>query len=414
VNIYAYSRDLIRCYPPILIGAASLKGVVLAAGRGVRLSPLTDTRPKHVVPVCGKPLIGHLIECLASNGVNDILLVVGYMNEAVKNLLGDGGRFGVRISYVVQPEVLGTANAVWMGKQHVDEEDFLVVYGDLFIRPEAVEKVLKVYGESGKQFVMSTVSVANPEQYGVVYVEGGCVKEILEKPRAEEVRSREVNAGIYILKKEIFVAIRMTGKSGRREFELTDSLRILISRGVRVNAVTLDSGQWVDVGRPLDLLEANRRACQSIATSLAGEVEEEVRIAGQAIMSPGAKVGAGSFLEGPIYIGPNSQIGRNTHVQPFTSIGSFVRVGDNCKLGNSILMDGTALSDGCSLKNCVVGENCFFGNNTKVAGYRSKEEAWVIIGDGVKTGSNVSFMQGVRVKPNTLIRSNFVVDKDLP
>jgi glucose-1-phosphate thymidylyltransferase long form len=235
-----------------------MKAVVLAAGEGVRLQPITLTRPKHLIKVGGKPILEHCLRALKTCGVDEVVLVVHYMADVVRDYFGDGQSLGLKVEYVEQKEVLGTGNAVGVVEPFV-EDDFLLVYGDLLFTVEAVKKVVGLYEREKPVVAMAVVSVENPEGYGIVEVDDeGNVKGIVEKPSREEAASNLANAGIYAFSKEIFGKVRETSASARGEWEVTDAISLLLREGKPVLAVEVLREDWFDVGRPWDLLEANR------------------------------------------------------------------------------------------------------------------------------------------------------------
>jgi len=408
-----------------------LKAVVIAAGQGVRLLPITETKPKHMVPIGGKPVIEHIVDCLASNRIEELLLVVGYRKETIQQYLGNGEQIGVKVDYVVQAGVLGTGHAVGLAERYVGDGDFLVVNGDLLITPETIGRVLKTHEQSPSKTVMAVVPVPNAKEYGIVSLDGDRVVEIAEKPESIGALGNLANAGLYVFKKNIFGAIEETPKSVRGEFEITDSVRILIEKGVEIHAARIDPSGWMDIGCPWDLLEANKRVLEKAKPKIDGEVEDGAKLVGPIIVSNGARVKSGAYIEGPIFIGEYSEIGPNCHIRPFTSIGKNVKIGNACEVKNSIIMDGTKIPHLSYVGDSVIGENCNFGAGTNIANLRlddktvrmvvggklvdsGRRKLGAIVGDNVKTAINVSFMPGVKVGSNTLIGSNVIVHRDLP
>jgi bifunctional UDP-N-acetylglucosamine pyrophosphorylase/glucosamine-1-phosphate N-acetyltransferase len=169
-----------------------LRAVVLAAGKGERLNPLTETRPKHLLPVGGRPLIEWSLEALKEAGIEEALIVTHYMGKKLRERLGDGSSLGLSLSYSRQERMGGTADAFRMAEEFADGEDFLGLYGDLFLDPECVKTVLKAHKPA--EVVMAVVQVEEPSQFGIVGVEGGLVTEIVEKPEPGTEPSNLANA----------------------------------------------------------------------------------------------------------------------------------------------------------------------------------------------------------------------------
>lgn len=406
-----------------------MKAVVLAAGKGERLNPLTETRPKHLLPVGGTPLLEWSLRGLAEAGIDDALLVTNYMEEQIKGHFGDGSELGLSLTYVRQEKMRGTADAFRKGMDFVGGEDFIGLYGDLFVQPECFKTLLAAHkpGET----TLSVVPVEVPSQTGVVELEGDLVTNIVEKPPPGEEPSDLGNAGIYVFTAEIFQHIEETGLSSRNEYEVTDSIKAIIDSGSTVRAARIRKDEWLDVGLPWNLLEANARALSSLIPSIDGKVEEGVRILGPVHISEGARVRSGAYIEGPVVIGPGSDIGPNCYLRPSTSIGENVRVGNACEVKNSIVMDGTHVAHLSYVGDSIIGEGCNFGAGTVTANIRfDKKNVRVnikgkridsglrklgsIIGDDVQIGINVSLMPGVKVGSNSWIAPGLTVHEDVP
>ncbi|RLI46266.1 glucose-1-phosphate thymidylyltransferase [Candidatus Bathyarchaeota archaeon] len=407
-----------------------LKAVVLAAGEGKRLRPLTATRPKHMIPIGGRPLLEHHLLALRESGIEDVLLIVNYKADQIKGYFGDGSRLGMKISYAHQREIRGTANAFSLAEDYVDG-DFLATYGDLLINAKAVRSALSLHLKEQPTVTITTVEVENPEQYAVVKLEQRRVVKIIEKPQPGSIISRQANAGVYVFSQEIFDAIRQTGYSSRGEQEITDSIRILIERGEEVLAAKISFNDWLDVGRPWDILEANMRILRRIRHEVLGDVEEGAYVFGPIFVDENARIRSGAYIEGPAYIGSGSDIGPNCYVRPYTSIGRNVRVGNACEIKNSILMDHVHIGHLSYVGDSIIGEDCNLGAGTITANLRFdnrpvkmkiKEEVistgrrkmGVVMGDSVKTGIGSLFMPGVKIGCNSWIGPNTVVYRDIP
>jgi len=407
-----------------------VKAMVLAAGEGVRMRPLTLTRSKHMLPIGSEPIIVHVLNSLRECGIRDVLLVVGYKQELIRNYLGDGTKFGINLDYVVQEKVLGTAHAIGLAREYVGKEDFLAIYGDLLVGPEAVRSVLQVHNRGGVA-TMAVVPVDKPEQYGIVKLDENRVVDIMEKPKLEEASSNLANAGIYIFSEEIFNGIKRTQVSSRRELEVTDSLKLLIEAGDSIFAAQVNPAVWMDIGRPWDLLEANKRVLQRMELSILGEVEEGACIVGPVGLGKDGRVRSGAYVEGPTWIGEESDAGPNCYLRPYTSIGRKVRVGNACEIKNSIISSETRIGHLSYIGDSVIGERCNLGAGTITANLRlngetvrvavgdevvdsGRRKLGVFLGDEVKTAIHVSLMPGVKIGPRTWVGPNVTVYRDLP
>jgi UDP-N-acetylglucosamine diphosphorylase/glucosamine-1-phosphate N-acetyltransferase len=397
-----------------------VKGYILTAGEGVRMRPLTSNIPKPLLPVAGRPFLEHNIESLKSAGIKDLILLVGWKANRVREHFGDGKEYGVRIEYVEQKERLGTAHAISMIEDKV-AEPFFCLYGDVVLTKQSVLGMLEHY-KKVKGSVVALASVLDPRRYGCVEVEDGVVKNIVEKP--ESPASNLVNAGAYVLEPEIFEAIQGTKKSVRGEYEVTDSFRILMDRK-HLFAHKL-TGEWIDVARPWDLLEANRILMADIESRIEGEVSERAELRGSVQVCEGSVVGPGSVVIGPTIIGENTEVGPNAYIRPSTYVGSGCKVGNAVEVKNSIIMNGTKVPHLSYVGDSVIGERCNLGAGTKIANLRLDErevsviidgrragsgrrKLGAIIGDDVKTGINATIDVGTIIGEDSFIGMGAVV-----
>jgi len=408
-----------------------MKAVVLAAGEGVRLRPLTFTRPKHLISLGGKPLLEHLLASVRAAGINEALIVVHYMAERFKQYFGDGSKFGMKLEYVFQGGVRGTADAIGVAESYVKDEDFLLIYGDLLVTPDVVKHVLRSHEREKPAATMTVVPVTHPERYGITKLEGSHVAEIVEKPRLGEAPTNLANAGIYVFSTEIFEKIRETHPSPRGEWEITDSLSLLMQEKRPVVGVQISGEEWLDVGRPWDLFEASRRILSQMKTTINGVIEDGAHLIGTVVVAKRARVRSGAYIEGPAFIDEDSDIGPNCFIRPCTSIGKDVKIGNGCEVKNSIVMDHTQIRHLSYVGDSIIGEHCNLGAGTVVANYRldgktikmlikgevvdsERTKLGVVLGDHVKTGINTLFMPGVKIGQNSWIGPNVVVHRDVP
>jgi len=407
-----------------------VKAVILAAGEGRRLQPITSTRPKHLIKVGGKPILERCLNMLKASGINEAVIVVHYMADAICDYLGDGETFGLKIEYVKQNAMLGTGNAVSVVEPYV-REDFLLVYGDLLFTAEALRKVIGLHEKEKPVATMAVVSVEKPEDYGIVELENGKrVKRVIEKPSSKDAPSNLANAGIYVLSTEIFEKIKETSASTRGEWEITDALSLLTKEEKPVLAAKISAEDWFDIGRPWDLLEANRWMLMRMRHEVLGYVEDGARLNGPVTVAETARVRSGAYIEGPVFIDEESDIGPNCYIRPCTSIGKGVRIGNACEIKNSVIMDGTHIGHLSYVGDCVMGENCNLGAGTITANYRldggtvkmtvkgksvdsGRRKLGAVLGDNVKSGINALLMPGVKVGCNSWVGPNVVVYRDL-
>ncbi|UCF08816.1 MAG: NTP transferase domain-containing protein [Thermoplasmata archaeon] len=400
-----------------------MKALILAAGEGTRMRPLTANTPKPLIPVAGKPFLQHIIETLSEQQITDIYLLIGWKDRKIKEYFGDGKDFDVNVRYLYQEERLGTAHAVGLASPVLDS-DFLCLNGDIVVTSAYIQGILKFHKES-KGNVMSLAKVKSPERFGVVELEGERIKDIIEKPKTPT--SNLINAGIYIFTKEVFEAIEQTELSARGEYEITDTIKLMMA-GSDVYGHVLDE-PWVEIGMPWDLLNANKRLMASLESQVSGEIEKYTEIQGAVRIGKGTKIKNGSYLIGPTIIGENCSIGPNCMIRPYTVVGNGCKVGNAVEIKNSLVMDSSNVPHNNYLGDSIIGERCNLGAGTKVANLRLDErnvkvvlrgklvdtglrKLGVIMGDDVKTGINCSIEPGTIIGedsylgPNALVKGN--------
>jgi len=401
---------------------------VLAAGRGERLWPLTENRPKHLLPVGGRPVIERTLRSLSKSGVRDVVLVINFREDKIRQEIGNGRHLGCDITYVRQRRIAGTADAIKAAKAELDREDiFLVVYGDDYYSEDALSRMVKKAARADDMMI-ATAIVENSAGFGSLTISHGLVRSIREK----HVKGRGlVNAGIYLLSKSIFPVVAKTRKSLRNEYELTDSLEEMLRQGQRLSAFRLEEGEWVGISYPWDLLEANRLAMDKRRPSVAGKVEAGANLRGSVEVERGAVVKSGSYLEGPVFVGEGAVVGPNSYLRPHTSLGRNVKVGSSCEVKNSIVMANTTIQHLSYIGDSIIGENCSLGAGTVTANLRFDEatvrsvvkgalvdsrrkKLGAVLGDGVRTGVNVSLLPGVKVGAGAWVGPGAAVKRDVP
>ena len=405
-----------------------MKAAILAAGRGERLWPLAEKNPKHLLPIGGQPLLQRTVKALVESGVREIVMVVQFEAEKIKSFFKDGKQLGCEISYVKQKTLGGTADAVKTVESEFRGEDrFLIVYGDNYYDQKALDKF--VNSPSSRDLLMGASEVKDPSRFGTLLVKKGNVVSIREKISSGNVGV--VNAGIYVLDNSIFPAIKKTRKSQRGEFELTDSLSLLMADGRRIRTVPFGKGQWVGISYPWDLLEANRAALDSDEEVRNGETEVGVHLKGSVSLAEGSRVKSGSYIEGPVYVGEGSVVGPNAYIRPGTSLGKGVKVGAGCEVKNSIVMDETRIPHLSYVGDSVLGHGVSLGAGTITANLKfndshvesrvkrqmvdsGQRKLGAIFGDGVKTGINVSIFPGVKIGADAWIGPGAIVRTDVP
>lgn len=381
-----------------------MRAVVLVAGKGTRMEPLTSDCPKVMLQVANKPILEHILNSAIEAGIEGFVFVTGYLEEQIRGYFGNGSKWGVSIEYVQQKEQLGTANAIGYAKGHV-EGAFLVLNGDMLIGQED----LKALVSRKEEAVICVKEVENPSDFGVLETENNKVVRIIEKPKTPP--TNLANAGIYLFRESIFDLIDSTPASVRKEFEITDSIQMLIDSGAAVG-YSLLGGRWIDIGYPWDLLKANEHLLKDLKGSCEGTVEPNATIKGEVVIGKGTLIRNGSYIEGPVVIGENCDIGPNCFIRPSTAIGNHVRIGNAVEIKNTIIMENTHIGHLSYVGDSVIGRHCNFGAGTKVANLRhdgknikvmvkgrildsGRRKLGVIMGADVHTGINTSINIGV-------------------
>jgi bifunctional UDP-N-acetylglucosamine pyrophosphorylase/glucosamine-1-phosphate N-acetyltransferase len=379
-----------------------MKAVILAAGEGTRMRPLTANRPKPLLPVAGKPLLEHVLDA-CSGVVDGAVVVTGYEAGTIETYFGDAHR-GLPLTYVRQDDQLGTAHAFGLARDHVDEA-LLALNGDVLVEPGLLASL------AANGAAMTVQHVDAPENYGVVGTDGDRVTTIVEKP--EEPPSSLANLGIYAFTPEIFDHIDDVELSERGEYEVTDAIQSYVDDGGDVTAVEHD-GTWLDAGRPWELLTANEYLMADLERRLDGTVEDGATIQGPVVVEEGARIRSGAYVEGPVLVQSGADVGPNSYVRGSTVLGPDVRVGNAVEVKNSILMADTHVAHLSYVGDSVLGEGVNFGAGTNVANLKhdgsdvsmqvkgelvdtGRRKLGVVVADGVKTGIDTSLNAGVKL-----------------
>lgn len=328
-----------------------MKAVILAAGLGTRLRPLTVDVPKHLLPIMGRPVICWIVDALTSLGIREVGIVVGYKSEMIVSAL-EGYASRCRITYLTQGEQLGTAHAVMTARDYVASEDkFLVIYGDVTAQCEVIGKLIDEVTDSGARGGMVAVEVRDASRYGVVIESNGYLKEIVEKPSVSQ--SSLVNAGIYLLPKEVVPLLEEVERSPRGEYELTDVLNLAVKRGIEIKVVKLKSDWWYDVGRPSDLLIAN---LNELKRSIDGGIalEEDVEL------------GSGSLLE-CTYVGRGTVIGTGASLRE-SVVMDYCQIGERAEVEHCLVLSNSYIGDGAQLRFCIVRSGTVVKEGESISG----------------------------------------------
>lgn len=383
------------------------QAVILAAGEGQRLRPFTATKPKAMLSIADRPILHYVVESLARNGIRNIVLVVGYRREQVFDYMGSGEQFGVDITYVIQERQLGTAHALAQAK-HVTESEFLVLPGDNLIDAETIARFATT-----KPNAMLAKRADNPLRYGVVTIEEGIVKNIIEKPK--EAGSNIINTGIYALTAEFFNFIEA-------ELDIPDVLNRMIARGNHLN-VQETEGTWLDVVYPWDILSLNDAVLRNIPAKLGGTIETGVSIKGMVSIGKGTVIRSNSYIVGPAAIGEGCDIGPNVCILPATSIGNNVTISPFTDIENSVINKDVNIGSGCIIHDSVIDTGCMIKEHfiassgqaeVKVDSEHYTVTIGAMVGEGCRLDSGVVAQPGVIVGNYSQIQSLKLISGNLP
>jgi glucose-1-phosphate thymidylyltransferase len=312
----------------------------LSGGKGTRLYPITYTSAKQLVPVANKPVLVRVIEAIRDAGIDDIGIVVGDTAAEIKEVVGTGKRWDVRITYIQQDQPLGLAHAVKVSKQFLGNDKFVMFLGDNVIEG-GISGLISQFEASGYNSQIVLTAVENPSQYGVADLdsETGRIIHLVEKPRNPP--SNLALVGIYMFDEHIWDAVDAIKPSWRGELEITDAIQFLVDQGYNVHAY-VHTGWWIDTGAPGDMIEANDKVLDEIEHQIEGYIDRDSQVNGKVTIEKGAEI-INSRIRGPAIIGEDARI-VNSYVGPFTSIYHHVLI-ENSEIEHSIVLEHSRILD---------------------------------------------------------------------
>lgn len=329
-----------------------MKGVILAGGSGTRLQPITHTTQKQLVPIANKPVIQHVIEDLQEVGITEIGIVVGgEFPEEVRHFLGDGSRFGVEITYIFQGEPLGLAHAVGCTEQFVEDESFVVYFGDTILGDGITTTLVESFKSNRHELGLVLQRVEDPSRFGVVDMHDGQISRILEKP--DDPPSELAYVGVVAFTPSVFQYIEAQTPSWRGELELTQVLHEMVGDGCNVNWNIVE-GLWKDVGTPEDVIDTNRILQDELEHEVQGEIQDGADVTGPVKLGEGSIIEASATVSGPVVIGEGTRIGPGAHVHDCASIGDECAITES-RVSSTVVMDGAEITGKQSVKDSVIG-----------------------------------------------------------
>ena len=370
-----------------------------------------------MLPLGDTTILGNILRIFKSSGIKKVFIVVGHKSEIIKDYIKNNS-FDLEIKFIEQKERLGTGHALMIASEFVDS-DFLCVYGDLLFKQDFIDYLISKFDSSKAIAIMALTESSTPELFGSVLVKGDNIVGIFEK--SENPPSNLINTGIYCFRKEAFSYINKTQLSSRGEYELTDSLKMMIDSGNKVIWVPLD-GKWMDIGRPWDLIDANEFFLGSINNFISknSKVSSNSILESPIFIDEGATIES-SEIKSPCLVSKNVNIGINSVIH-MSVLRKNVKVGNNCIIENSVLMDGVTVGDNSIISYSIIGEDSNIGNSVVFQSSSDKSILFEIKGKlidsnrkklGSVLGKKVKIENNVTISPGQKIESGKIISKNL-
>ena len=390
--------------------------LILAAGKGTRMWPLTEDIPKPLLPISGIPIIKRQIDELKKVGVKKLYILIGYQMNEISDYI-DKTETEIEVNYIIQEKQKGTGHAVKMAENKI-KGSFYCLNGDIIINAKNLKKINKC-----KDMAMMVTTVDDGSNFGAVKQKNGYLVSIIEKGKSGKCK---INAGIFIFNESIFTAIDNTKKSIRGEYELTDALE-LVSNQIEVIEF---EGEWKDIGNPWDLISANENYIDNNKEEINGKIEDNVIVNGNIVLGKGSIIKSGTYIEGNVWIGENCVIGPNAYLRKGTVLCGTNKIGAFSEIKNSIFLEGAKAPHHNYVGDSIIGQNSNLGSGTKIANLRfdkktievkhkgkkidsGRRKLGAIIGSNVNTGINASINAGTilgnytKIGPNALVSGTY-------
>lgn len=374
-----------------------MKAVVLAAGEGKRLRPFTMSRPKGMITVGNRPILEYIVEALVSNGVKDIIMVVGYRRDTIMLHFQDGKKFDASIEYVIQEKPLGTAHALSLAGPRLNGEDFLIVAGDNMIDAQLITDLLA----KRNGLTMVVAESESPSKYGVVKIEGDRIVDLVEKPEIQI--GNIINTGIYYFPHKMVELFRMP--AFRKELGITQLLSGMVSE-IEIRAVK-SIGRWNDAVYPWDLLNVNTQALDFTGQGVKGTVEPGAVLKGPVNVGVGTRIRSGCYIEGPVIIGEGCDIGPDVVILPSTSIGNGVQIEPFSYISHCLIMGNAIIGSHTHLSRSVIGDGVrakaglFVPSDSCIV--RAEREVFQLSDVGAHIGQDTVIGSRVVISPGTVV-----------
>jgi glucose-1-phosphate thymidylyltransferase len=328
-----------------------MKALILSGGRGTRLYPITYTSAKQLVPVANRPVLFRAIDSIVEAGITDIGIVVGDTAAEIEAAVGDGSKWGAKVTYIEQEDPLGLAHAVLISEQYLANDKFVMFLGDNVLEG-GIASLVRQFSESDWNSQIVLTKVPDPQHFGVAELRNGQVVRLIEKPK--DPPSDLALVGIYMFDRSIFEAAKAIEPSWRGELEITDAIQYLVEHGYTVYPY-VHKGWWIDTGKPGDMLDCNRLLLEDMKPLNLGTVDEKSSLSGRVIIEKGAQI-VNSTIRGPAIIGENCRI-VDAYVGPYTAIYHDVLV-ENSEIEHCIVLEHCKIVGiGVRIEDSLIGRH---------------------------------------------------------
>ncbi|MGC9220570.1 MAG: sugar phosphate nucleotidyltransferase [Solirubrobacteraceae bacterium] len=357
-----------------------MQALILAGGEGTRLRPLTSDTPKPVVPLVGRPFISYMLEWLRGHDVDEVIMSCGFLAEAIRSVLGDGSRFGVKLRYVEELRPLGTGGAAKYAQDLLDER-FFMLNGDVLTDIDLTDQ-LRQHEQTKARATLALVSVEDPSAYGLVRCNGDkSVKEFLEKPSQEHgIATNHVSAGAYVLERDILAEMAPAGNNISIE---RDVFPKLVGRGLYGYEAV---GYWLDIGTPARYMQATRDVLEgNVATTLG----DELRRHGMRLLPSS---GVRGRIAAPVVVGEDCEIAASAVIGGLVVLGRGVKVGSGARIEGSVLLDGASIGARTNVTDAIIGGDARIGERCQIVG-------GAMVGSRARIGNENVLAAGVRIFP---------------
>jgi mannose-1-phosphate guanylyltransferase len=358
-----------------------VQALILAGGEGTRLRPLTSTIPKPVVPLVDRPFISYMLEWLRGHGVDEAILSCGFMAEGVRSVLGDGERLGVKLRYVEEPRPLGTGGALKFAEDLLQDR-FFMLNGDVLTDIDLTAQ-LAAHERTGARVTLALIGVDDPTAYGLVRQnDDDSVSEFVEKPRSDEIDTTLINAGAYIIEREVLDDLPPAGTKLSIE---RDVFPDLVDRGLYGHET---EGYWLDIGTPQRYLQATRDILESEVNTEIGRRLSECG----GVLCEDENGGVAGSVHAPVLVGSGSVVAAGSTLGGHTVLGRDVEVERGAHIVGSVLLDGCRVGMGSRVSAAILGPGVTIGERCRV-------DQGVVLGENVKVGAGNTLTAGMRIFP---------------